>query len=63
VETAGLLGITAMNVKVRLNRAKAMLQKQLEKFYSAADLYEFHLMYCDNIVKNVFKRIAAENGN
>jgi RNA polymerase sigma-70 factor (ECF subfamily) len=60
-ETAELLGITPVNVKVRLNRAKAMLQKQLEKFYSAADLYEFHLAYCDKIVKNVFERIAASN--
>lgn len=61
-ETAELLGITPVNVKVRLNRTKAMLQKQLEKFYSRADLYEFHLMYCDKIVRNVFARIAAANG-
>lgn len=59
-EAADLLGITQVNVKVRLNRAKAMLQKQLEKFYSAADLYEFHLMYCDKIVRNVFARIGGE---
>lgn len=62
-ETARLLGISPINVKVRLNRAKTMLQKQLEKFYSAADLYEFHLMYCDKIVKNVFERIAATAEN
>lgn len=61
METAGLLEITPVNVKVRLNRAKSMLQKQLEKFYSTAELYEFHLMYCDKIVKNVFKRIATTN--
>ncbi len=61
IETAELLGITPVNVKVRLNRAKAMLQKQLEKFYSEADLYEFHLMYCDKIVKHVFERISAIN--
>lgn len=62
-ETAELLKITPVNVKVRLNRAKAMLQKQLEKFYSAADLYEFHLMYCDKIVRNVFEQIAAHHGS
>lgn len=62
-ETAELLRITPTNVKVRLNRCKAMLQKLLENFYSAADLYEFHLMYCDKIVSNVFERIAAENEN
>lgn len=61
-ETAELLGITPVNVKVRLNRAKAMLQKQLEKIYSVADLYEFHLLYCDKMVKNVFERIAGANG-
>jgi RNA polymerase sigma factor (sigma-70 family) len=60
-ETAELLGITPLNVKVRLNRSKAMLQKQLERFYSAADLYEFHLVYCDKIVKNVFERISARD--
>ena len=58
-ETAELLGITPINVKVRLNRAKTMLQKQLEKFYSATDLFEFHLTYCDKIVSYVFERINA----
>ncbi|RYF86343.1 MAG: sigma-70 family RNA polymerase sigma factor, partial [Chitinophagaceae bacterium] len=60
-ETAALLQITPVNVKVRLNRAKAMLQKQLENFYSAADLFEFHLMYCDKIVRYVFERITLPN--
>ena len=58
-ETAELLGITPVNVKVRVNRAKALLQKQLETVYSAADLYEFHFKYCDKIVNHVFERIAA----
>jgi RNA polymerase sigma factor (sigma-70 family) len=61
-ETAELLGLTAVNVKVRLNRAKTMLQKQLEKTYTSVDLYEFHFMYCDKIVRNVFERIAAIEG-
>jgi RNA polymerase sigma-70 factor (ECF subfamily) len=58
-ETAELIGITPVNVKVRLNRAKALLQKQLETYYSSADIYDFHLRYCDKIVKGVFDRIAA----
>ena len=62
-ETAALLKITPVNVKVRLNRAKAMLQKQLEKFYSAGDLYSFHLTYCDKIVHHVFDRIANAQRN
>ena len=49
--------------KIRLNYAKAMLQIQLEKFYSAANLFEFHLCYCDKIVKNVLEQISAETRN
>jgi RNA polymerase sigma factor (sigma-70 family) len=58
-ETATLLGITPVNVKVRLNRSKAMLQKQLEQFYTSADIYEFNLVYCDAIVKRVYDQIHA----
>ena len=56
-ETAELLNITPVNVRVRLNRAKVMLQKQLESFYSSLDLYDFNLVHCDNIVNAVFARI------
>lgn len=56
-ETAELLGITPVNVKVRLNRAKSLLQKQLEQFYSANEIYSFNLIYCDNLVKRVFDEI------
>lgn len=57
-ETAALLEISPVNVKVRLNRAKTLLQKQLEQLYTATDLYEFNLVYCDAIVKRVFERIS-----
>lgn len=56
-ETAELLNISNVNVKVRLNRAKALLQKQLEQMYTSAELYEFNLVYCDAIVRSVFERI------
>lgn len=56
-ETAELLDITPVNVKVRLNRAKNLLQKQLEQFYSANEIYSFNLIYCDNIVNRVFDEI------
>jgi RNA polymerase sigma factor (sigma-70 family) len=56
-ETAELLGITPVNVKVRLNRAKSLLQKQLEQFYTANEIYSFNLIYCDTIVKRVFDEI------
>lgn len=56
-ETATLLGISEANVKVRLNRSKAMLRKEIEKTYSPGDLFEFNLVYCDAIVENVMKKI------
>lgn len=57
-ETAEMLGLTAVNVKVRLNRAKNLLQKELEKYYSKTQLYDFDLVYCDGVVKNVFDVIG-----
>ena len=56
-ETAELMNSTTVNVKVRLNRAKALLQKKLESFYSATDIYEFNAIYCDAMVKRVFDQI------
>lgn len=56
-ETASLLNISEANVKVRLNRAKTMLRSQIEKSYSPAELFEFNLVYCDAIVKNVMEEI------
>ena len=53
-ETAELTGISSINVKVRLNRAKSLLQKQLEEFYSSGDIYSFNLIHCDNMVNRVF---------
>ena len=56
-ETAEILEITPVNVKVRLNRAKALLQKEIERFYSSSEIYEFNLIYCDAIVQRIFKNI------
>lgn len=56
-ETAELLQISAVNVKVRLNRAKSMLQKQLEQFYPVSALYDFHAVYCDAMVRRVFNHM------
>ena len=56
-ETANLLQISETNVKVRLNRAKSMLRKEIENIYSAGELYEFNLVYCDAIVENVMNKI------
>lgn len=56
-ETAHLLDVSEANVKVRLNRAKHMLRSEIEKAYSARELYEFNLIYCNVIVTNVMNRI------
>lgn len=56
-ETADTLAITETNVKVRLNRAKTMLRKEVEKSYSAEDIFEFNLIYCDAMVNNVMDKI------
>lgn len=59
-ETAEALDISEANVKVRLNRAKSMLRKQIEKMYTAEDIYEFNLVYCDAIVQRVMAKIAEK---
>ncbi len=56
-ETANLLSISETNVKVRLNRSKAMLRSEIEKIYSGRELFEFNLIYCDAIVENVMHKI------
>ncbi len=58
-ETATLMDITPVNVKVRLNRAKMLLRKNIEHFYSSTEIFEFNLRYCDKIVQGVFEKIAA----
>jgi RNA polymerase sigma factor (sigma-70 family) len=61
-ETAEMMHTTISNVKVRLNRAKAMLRKEIEKTYSPEDIYEFNLIYCDRIVNTVMKKIYELEG-
>lgn len=56
-ETAEMLSISEANVKVRLNRAKTMLRNEIESTYSASELFEFNLIYCDAMVENVMKKI------
>ena len=56
-ETAELMNSNPVNVKVRLNRAKTLLQKKLEGFYSSTDIYEFNAIFCDALVKRVVNQI------
>ena len=60
-ETAEALSITGANVKVRLNRAKTMLRKEIEKSYTAEDIFEFNLIYCDAITSNVMNKLNNIN--
>ena len=56
-ETAELLEIRPDNVKIRLNRAKRLLRKQVKQFYSSTEIYSFNLIYCDAIAHKVFETI------
>ena len=53
LETANLLGISETNVKVRLNRAKAMLRNIIEMAYSPGELFEFNAIYCNAMAEKV----------
>ena len=56
-ETAAALSLTESNVKVRLNRAKAMLKNEIAKTYNARDIFEFNLIYCNAMVHGVMEKI------
>jgi RNA polymerase sigma factor (sigma-70 family) len=60
-ETAEALNISESNVKVRLNRAKTMLRKEIEKSYTAEDIFEFNLKYCNSMVSRVMDKIRKIN--
>ncbi|MEP6950804.1 MAG: RNA polymerase sigma factor [Ginsengibacter sp.] len=56
-ETRECLDLSEVNVKVRLNRAKAMLKNSVSAYYQKDDILNFHLLRCDRIVENVMKQI------
>lgn len=58
-ETAEALSINESNVKVRLNRAKTMLRKEIEKSYSTEDIFEFNAIYCDAITNSVMSKLNS----
>ena len=61
IETAESLSISEANVKVRLNRAKSRLRKEIEKSYTVEDIFEFNLVYCDAMTKNVMDKLKSIN--
>jgi len=56
-ETKECLDLSEVNVKVRLNRAKAMLREILSAQYSKDDILQFHLSRCDRMVEKVMTGI------
>jgi RNA polymerase sigma-70 factor (ECF subfamily) len=57
-ETKECLNISEVNVKVRLNRANAMLRDILSAQYSEDDILHFHLSRCDRMVDTVMRSIC-----
>ncbi|MEO6819017.1 MAG: sigma-70 family RNA polymerase sigma factor [Ginsengibacter sp.] len=56
-ETAHTLDISENNVKVRFNRAKALLREKITRTYSSEELFEFNCIYCDGMVSKVMSDI------
>lgn len=56
-EAADALQISQSNVKVRLNRAKTMLRKEIGLSYTPEEIFEFNLVYCDALVDRVMSKL------
>ena len=61
-DTAESLEISEANVKIRLNRARQMLKKDLGNLYSLQDIFEFNLVYCDGMVNRVMRELDNSEG-
>ena len=58
-ETQACLDISEVNVKVRLNRAKALLRESLSAFYKKEDILHFHLSRCDRVIEKVMSKVQS----
>jgi RNA polymerase sigma-70 factor (ECF subfamily) len=58
-ETANCLDLTEETVKIRLHRARQMLQNQLYALAGAtsSQAFQFMGMRCDRVVRSVFGRL------
>jgi RNA polymerase sigma factor (sigma-70 family) len=56
-ETQACLDLSEVNVKVRLNRSKALLRNSLSQYYKKEDLFHFHLSRCSRVTDYVMKQI------
>ncbi len=59
-ETQETLAISEVNVKVRLNRAKAMLRETLSGYYKKEDIFHFHLSRCDKMIDAVMRTVYSQ---
>lgn len=62
-ETQACLDISEENVKVRLNRAKAMLRLELGEYFKKDQILHFHLSRCDKMIDAVMRVIYAQYQN
>jgi RNA polymerase sigma factor (sigma-70 family) len=58
-ETQACLDISGVNVKVRLNRAKALLRESVSAFYKKEDILQFHLSRCDRVIEKVMSTVQS----
>ena len=58
-ETQRCLSISEVNVKVRLNRAKALLKEWLSVYYKKEEILHFHLTRCNRMIERVMKQIEV----
>jgi RNA polymerase sigma-70 factor (ECF subfamily) len=56
-ETAEALGISEVNVKVRLNRARSMLREKLKSSFDPREVFEFNLIHCGPVTARVMERV------
>jgi RNA polymerase sigma-70 factor (ECF subfamily) len=59
-ETQICLNLSEVNVKVRLNRAKALLRDTLRTYYNKDGIFHFHLSRCDKMVDRVMDQIKKK---
>ncbi|TWF42802.1 RNA polymerase sigma-70 factor (ECF subfamily) [Chitinophaga polysaccharea] len=57
-ETAQVLQISSVNVKVRLLRAKLILRGKISEYYKNDLVFPFHLIRCDRIVNKVMNQLG-----
>jgi len=57
LETMECLGLSKTNIKVRLNRAKAMLRDKLKDYVKEDELLTFYKPRCNRIVDHVMEKI------